>query len=803
MATFAFIVGTLGAQGKLKNATLTDEIFPRVRAFQGFFTDIKFKLRGAEPPKNKIVIVEIDDHSIEDPELGRWPWRRDKMAKLINNIFEAGAKVVALDIVFSEPDIRIPDGLRSLLQDENALWNGTPMSAFIDQFETDPELVRVVEQYRDRLIMGWTPNRLCMPRYSASSESACFTQNSLTRPILRHAATLPFVDETASFLTPPSYTKFAFRPDQVTGFSEANRKNISLNEIQTGVFLYDSFAEPASHAATFFVTPDRDGYVRRTQLLFGSEDGFHSSLALKMAEVGLADPVQITFSDEGTLEKIAFSKSGRELATTAAGALEINFRGPAYTYEYISAREVVLDVDANNNPITMGKRSDGRNIASVPRETILKDLKDAYVLIGVTALGVWDMRAFPFESNAPGVEGHAFILDNILSGDFLDSGRSFNFLLFLFLSVGAIVFTIFVERLAATPALLLFLAVFFGVGIADLKLLFENQINWNTGLIYVEFGLIFFCTLFIKYVSEERNKREIRAAFSKYVAPAVVDSILADPTKLTLGGHKKDLTILFSDIRGFTTFSEKMDAKELAAFLNEYLGTMTDIVFDTGGTLDKYIGDAVMAFWGAPVDQPQHAANALGAAVKMQKSLAERRPYFKEKYGVDVHIGIGINSGNVNVGNMGSEKIFEFTVIGDHVNLASRLEGLTKPYHAGILTTRFTFDMIESTQGEKPSHRTLDFVKVKGKKQAVELIEIFEGPRSAKGCALFENARVLYTQQKWDEAIETFRQAIAEFKATDSVEEDGPSLMYIERCEEFKKQPPEKDWDGSWEMHSK
>jgi adenylate cyclase len=230
---------------------------------------------------------------------------------------------------------------------------------------------------------------------------------------------------------------------------------------------------------------------------------------------------------------------------------------------------------------------------------------------------------------------------------------------------------------------------------------------------------------------------------------------------------------------------------------------MTDIVFETGGTLDKYIGDAVMAFWGAPIDQPDHALNALKAAIRMQQALAEKRPYFMEKFGVDVQIGIGINSGTVNVGNMGSEKIFEYTVIGDHVNLASRLEGLTKPYHAGILTTRYTFDLILEGLTATPPNRTLDFVKVKGKKQAVELIEIFERPHSEEGCRAFEEARVLYTQQKWTAAIEKFREAISIFQAKDAIQEDGPSIMYIQRCEEFMKEPPASDWDGSWEMHSK
>src|SRR5690606_6603814 len=159
----------------------------------------------------------------------------------------------------------------------------------------------------------------------------------------------------------------------------------------------------------------------------------------------------------------------------------------------------------------------------------------------------------------------------------------------------------------------------------------------------------------------------------------------------------------------------------LSTFLNEYLGKMTDIVFDTEGTLDKYIGDAVMAFWGAPLDQPLHAVNACKAAIRMQKTLREMRPYFKEKYDIEVNVGIGINSGSVSVGNMGSERIFEYTVIGDQVNIASRIEGLTKEYHSAILTTRGTLDLIAQSGQPLPPRRVLDFVKVKGKKVAVEI----------------------------------------------------------------------------------
>jgi adenylate cyclase len=516
-----------------------------------------------------------------------------------------------------------------------------------------------------------------------------------------------------------------------------------------------------------------------------------------MARIALNEDLEITLNNEQKVQSITFAKSGRKLPVTPLGAMEVNFRGPGETFKYIPASQVLAD------PSVHPAEGAQRQLASAPIDPVAEDLKDALVFIGLTAIGVFDMRAFPFDSNVAGVEGHANILDNLISGDYLISnslggGTS---IIFILMTIGALSFAYLTQRLNSVPALGLFMASMAALSIFDQKILFEHNVNWNLGFTYIEIILIFMLTLAIKYVLEEKDKKFIRGAFSKYVAPAIVDSIIKDPTKLTVGGVKKELTILFSDIRGFTTFSERMDAKALAGFLNDYLGIMTNLVFEHEGTLDKYIGDAVMAFWGAPVDQAKHPANACKAAIHMLQALDQNRERFKTQYGVDVHIGIGINSGPVNVGNMGSEKIFEYTVIGDHVNLASRLEGLTKPYGASILTTRFTFDIIEKCGEPFPPHRVLDFVKVKGKKQAVELIQVLEREYAPEGLKLFEEARVLYTKQQWDQAIEKFKAANELLKRGD--EPDAPTEMYIERCEEFKKSPPNADWDGSWEMTSK
>jgi adenylate cyclase len=760
--TALYLVSDLGDRGDLGNATLRDKVYPLVSRAAHAFTDFKFNVRGSRPVKNKIVVIEIDSPAIE--RIGRWPWHRDATAYLIDKVFEAGAKVVGLDMVFSEADQRIPDGLQQALKSRG-------IGNVAAQFETDPQLDEVIKKYSDRLVLGWTSDLPCQPLYDGRDFCAV-------------------TDPEAKKLFSPGFDKFAieqFHTDRT--FDPATTPLLSY---VTPLANINSYTQSGQVAGYFSATPDLDGYIRRSNIFVIADGKPYPSLPLRMAAVGLKDQLRLNLNAQDRVKSLGFVNSGRTIPVSPMGTLLVNFRGPHTVFHHISAVDILSEKDLIDDVAN-------RELAGVSKKEILKD---AFVLIGVSAVGVFDMRQFPLESNAPGVYGHANILDNILSGDPLISGATgFSSFYILLLMLSVIVFAFAIEKLEAVPALALFLATFLFLGLWDFKFMFGRNYNLNSVYLYVEIGTIFILTLAAKYVLEERNKKFIRGAFSKYVAPVVVDSILKDPTKLSLGGEKRELSILFSDIRGFTTFSEQMDAKGLAAFLNDYLGIMTGLVFSHQGTLDKYIGDAIMAFWGAPLNQPEHALNACKAAVQMMKALAEHQPRFKSQYGIDVKVGIGINSGVVNVGNMGSEQTFEYTVIGDHVNLASRVEGLTKKYGAAIITTRLTLDCIEKA-GLKPlPYRVLDDVKVKGKKNAVELVHVFEKDYSAEGLEVFEEARQLYRSQKWLAAAEKFQRASQLLAAPG--EGDGPSVMYIERCEFFRKQPPATDWDGSWEMDSK
>ncbi len=771
---FCYWVTELGVRGQLENSALRETFYPNLSRASNFLTDLKLNSRGAQPPKNRIVVVEIDGNSIAN--YGRWPWHRDLTALLIEKTFEAGAKVVGLDIAFAEPDPRVPPELAEYLSTLGAGRTRFP-HLNLNQFESDEKLADLIRVRGDNLVLGWASETECQPLY-AKEEVEC-----------------PVLNPDALSLFPKNYERFSFDYfNTLKGFDAVHTPLISFVTPLANIPLYSDIAK---HIGYFNSSLDSDGTIRRSNLVAIAQAKPFASLPLEMARVGLGEKLQVTLDEQQRVKSLGFSRSGQMIPVTPLGVMQINFRGPNSVFTRISALDLLNEKETLQN--TGDSRTNGLKKSDI--------LKDAYVFVGLSALGVFDMRQFPFESNAPGVYGHANILDNILTGDPLSTelsrfGGLGVFLIYFLMLFGAAGFAFAIERLDAVPAMLLFTLGVLIFWLLDFKVMFRMNYNLNTVFIYLEAGIIFILTLAAKYVAEERNKKFIRSAFVKYVAPDVVDSILSDPSKLSLGGEKKELTVLFSDIRGFTTFSETMDAKALAAFLNDYLGIMTRLVFSNQGTLDKYIGDAIMAFWGAPLSQGAHAFNSCKAALEMSKALRENHERFKTQYGIDVKVGIGINSGSVNVGNMGSDQNFAYTVIGDQVNLASRIEGLTKIYGVAILTSRFTLDSIKTSGHPLPFHRVLDHVKVKGKNNSVELIQVLESDFPVEGLRLFEEGRVLYRATRWDEAIVRLTSA-GQILSDKDGNPDRPTEIFIERCKYFKETPPRYGWDGSWEMDTK
>jgi adenylate cyclase len=290
-------------------------------------------------------------------------------------------------------------------------------------------------------------------------------------------------------------------------------------------------------------------------------------------------------------------------------------------------------------------------------------------------------------------------------------------------------------------------------------------------------------------------KRMVKNAFSKYLSDKLVDIIVKNPEKLRLGGEKREISVLFSDIRGFTSISEKLSPEEIANLLHEYLTPMSEVILQNDGLLDKYIGDAIMALFGTPVWMETHAIKACEAALSMMKKLDELNKNWEKTKGLKLKIGIGINTGECIVGNMGSDILFDYTAIGDTVNLASRLEGTTKFYGVGIVVSEFT---VSKTDG-RFFFRELDLVKVKGKEKPVKIYELIGWEATEKMKTLtsqFYRALNFYRDGKWDSAIEGFK------KCLEISPDDKPSKLYIERCLKLKEMKIE-EWEGIYEMEVK
>jgi len=309
--------------------------------------------------------------------------------------------------------------------------------------------------------------------------------------------------------------------------------------------------------------------------------------------------------------------------------------------------------------------------------------------------------------------------------------------------------------------------------------------------------IVYIALVVFYFRTEERSRKQITSIFGKYVSPVVIENILKNPDSLNLGGEKRNITIFFSDIRGFTSISEKLGPEELVHLLNEYLTEMTSIIIKDEGLVDKFMGDAIMAFWGAPLNQPNHVEMACSSSLEMMDKLRELQKKWKNEGIPSFDIGIGLNSGDAVVGNMGSSSRFDYTAMGDNVNLASRLEGLNKFYGTNIIISENIYKVVK----DKFEVRKLDVVKVKGRKKPILIYELLAhkdktSKKQKDFNKLYEAGFEFYLKKKWKEAIKSFQDAL-------KLMDDEASHMFITRCKEFLKNPPPKDWDGVWEMETK
>lgn len=550
------------------------------------------------------------------------------------------------------------------------------------------------------------------------------------------------------------------RPAAGVRFLQASGHGANLAELQGG----------AAHAGFFNIQPDFDGVIRHQPLLIEYRGQCYASLALELLRAGLGLGQIELLPPSGAADPARLSVNGIDVPMDEQGMALVPYRS-VQAFRYISAADVIH----------------GRVPAA--------ELEGRLVLIGATAPGIMDLRVVPGSKAFPGVEIHANMVAGILDGTIKWESprtRDWNLVAIAVLGLLLAAWLPFAAPLWAAAAVVVLLGLTLGL---DLYAWLALNLSLPSATLASAVAGLFMLNMSYGFFVEARSKVQITRLFGQYVPPELVEEMAKDPARYSLRGQSREMTVLFSDIRDFTSISEGLEAAELAEMLNVYLSTMTRVVQEHRGTIDKYIGDAIMAFWGAPLSNDRHAHDGVLTALAMQQILRDLNPRLQERGWPEVKIGVGVNTGRMSVGNMGSAFRMAYTVMADAVNLASRLEGLTKQYGVGVLCG-------EATRQACPdmAFRLIDHVRVKGKQQPVAIYEplglLGESPAEVLALAQqFEAALADYRAQRWDAAATALQGLLGKYVEY-TQRPDKPCELYLERIEHFRREPPPADWDG-------
>ena len=710
---------------------------PSFERYQLAVFDVFQRIEPREYVDGPVRVVDIDDASLE--RVGQWPWPRTDVAQLLANLANAGASAVALDVVFAEADRTLPARVVPN-------WPSTP--------ETEALL-----QHLDEL-----------PDHDAVLADVVGQMGAAGFPVVTGFA----LSTTETDARPAGKGSFAHSGDDPRRYLPVYRGAVvTLPEIEAA----------ASGNGSFSIAAEADSIIRRVPLLFRHGETLFPSLAAEVLRVAQGAKTFIVKSSGGSGEQafgehtgINHVKIGRIVVPTdAQGRMWIHFTKDVPERRVPAWKLFSPDFDAS---LIAG------NI----------------ILIGTSAAGLKDLRATPLDPVMAGVEVHAQAIEQMLLGYFLERPDWADGAEIIYLILLGVALIFLLPRLGA-----LWCAVLGVAGIAaaiavswfafiELRLLLDPVFPSLVVL------LVYLAGSLINYLRSEIERNQVRGAFSRYMSPALVEELARNPEKLVLGGEMKDMTLLFADIRGFTAISElfKGDPQGLTRLINRFLTPMTDLILERSGTIDKYMGDCIMAFWNAPLDDAEHGRNACDSALAMFGGLTTLNATIeaeRESAGElfrPIIIGIGLNSGECCVGNMGSEQRFDYSVLGDTVNLAARLEGQSKTYGVGIVIG-------ESTHDQAPEYASLelDLIKVKGKDEAVRIYSLLgdaeyaERPEFKQLADRHRAMLAAYLDQEWSRA----HQLLAECRALDGALETLYDLN-SERLDAFAAQPPGPDWDG-------
>lgn len=689
---------------------------------------------------DRIVIVDIDERSLEAE--GGWPWPRDKFARMVDQLFDKyHVKVVGFDIVFPE---------RSRNEDLQIL-ESLAVGPLGDSETFQSEYSRIKpELRRDEMFATSLQGRPTVMGYlfrSSVTENEARALGMLPPPAIPAAEDATNID--------------AQEPAGYTG-------NIPI-------------LQQAAAGGGFFENEllDVDGVFRRVPVLRRFNGAYYESLSLALTRKMLGDP-PIVFEfhsgpsgprDNLDLEVLRVGKY-RIPVDEQLGML-IPYRGGSFSFPYVSATDVISG------------------------EAPMYPLANSIVLVGTTAPGLFDLRNTPVGQRFAGVEVHANVISGILDQTIKHQPKYVQGIAAVMLAFIAALLTFALPRLPVLTGALFTLLII--VAVAAL-----NYSVWTKGNLLLPLASPILLALSIAVLQmlygfkiESRGKRHLSSLFGQYVPPELVEELGSRSGGATMTSESREMTVLFSDVRGFTGIAESLRPRELSQLMNEFLTPMTKVIHRHRGTIDKYIGDAIMAFWGAPLDDADHARNAMIAAVEMQGALQALNPEFKKRGWPEVQIGIGINTGRMRVGNMGSEFRMAYTVMGDAVNLGSRLEGLTKHYGVKIITGEGTAEAVPDW-----AFMQLDRVRVKGKDKPVAVFEPI-GPRASLDAdtramlSRHRHALRAYREADWDSAEREF------FNLYQSYPERRIFQIYLDRITHFRSQPPNAEWSGVFKSLSK
>ena len=716
--------------------------------------DARFQLRGQRAPRrDDIVIVGLDNKTRREA-VQVFQTRRG-LADLFKVLGEYQPKVIGADMFFGSPESPLRPQVIEQVQGARAALSALQPPA--------PEVKQALDAFDS--VLYETRSDEILARAIAGSRKVLLG-------IMFHFPESGRPPPDAGRREPPGIAGARYSEYVATDGPRSQRPPGAYAVTRS----LSHIAKGALGAGAVNVLPDDDGSVRRVYGVAAYGGRYYMPLGLVMALHELQ--TEATYVAGETRIRVG----DRSLPVSARGVALLNHLGPRHTFTHVSAADVLA--------------------RRVPAEA----LRDKLVLVGHTD-AARDKVITPFDPQLDGVEIHATLLHNVLHGELLRrSGPSTTLLTILLL--GALLTVLQLQRVRRRRA-------WVGGAVAPViiagYLVVAHVLFAGSGLVIDVAAPVLACvfitltSLVAAVATEGREKAQLRSAFSQYVNDVVVDRIVADPTRASLGGERRDLTVLFSDIRGFSSFSEQLEPEVLSAYLNEYLTPMTELVMDEGGMLDKYIGDAIMAVYGAPIDLEDHAQRACGSALHMLRALEPLNRHWRERELPDIAIGIGINSGPMSVGNMGSEARFSYTVLGDTVNLGARLEGLTKQYRVSVLVGEET----EARARDAFRFRELDWVRVKGRASTTRIYELL-GPREANGATgeratqlsaddldLYQRALDDYRRRDWDSAAQNFAGFLERHP------DDGPARMMTERIATLREHPPGADWDGVYDQVSK